>query len=417
MTKPFDWQSFIDDNRPSNHPTASQLQKERQVLFDTRLLPALQTWAMQYRISTIWGSENTTFQKRLDNCALAGATFTLDPSNYSLSWHFASIALWLFALDYYLDYVVVGYLSQQDWPLETKIAYLDDKLAIISSPLYTFGQLTSLDACIAELNADGVSARTLARDCATQEAGVRIPQSTESSSASILQEALNDILHSLFQSLWAFQMMKMNSMATTIAGDVQNGLSDSLQTQVVDTFALTTATHEIAIVMGAMRGEVIACFHFHLQQRQPDLETYLAQSMYSMSLRCVASLPLAFEAANREVWAEWEAATYAGLKVMRLVNDCANILREMAEVKPNSVTISLELLGHAIDPQYTLTSPPLQEAIDSVRNRLNMELVCFNMLIPIDPHEHTALTPLGYSILSCVALVLVLYQHGDFEFV
>src|SRR5712691_3129045 len=69
----FDWQGFLEANRPSDGPQASQLQRDRLKLVD-RLLADLEAWSSQHGIADIWMGDEGTFRKRLSYTAHGCAT-------------------------------------------------------------------------------------------------------------------------------------------------------------------------------------------------------------------------------------------------------------------------------------------------------------------------------------------------------
>jgi hypothetical protein len=372
MKQSFDWQTFVAINTPGALSTARPVQRERQKLLDTSVLPAMQEWSNRYQFEAIWEGHAQPAQKRLYACAFSGVTRTLDPHNFYHAWMLGCFSFWGSVLDHYLDYHLISFVRTQSWSLDQKIAYLNERLAFISAPL---------TAPISLFTQDQSSARSF-------------PDPVKQDSASLLRDALLDLCLSLQRHL-SVQIDERRSF-----------------------FAFTTALGELSQFIGGQQSEVSGTLLYQSTWQHPDdLEVYLTRLRYSIGLRAVAALSLACEAetTNEQDWNRWLPAVESGALVIRLVNDCGGFLREIAEGKPNSVTIALTNLGYLVDARYTLDSTEVVSAMKLVHKRLNTELIRFHTLTSQIVQE-APLTSFGYCILSAVAFITTLYQAGgDYE--
>lgn len=179
-------------------------------------------------------------------------------------------------------------------------------------------------------------------------------------------------------------------------------------------FSVSTFTAETAAVVGAMCWERQQSLRYLASTHRTapfGLDEYLTVSRYSICVRSAGSLALAFEPSPLEAWSRWQRAMDAGARVLRLVNDLANIQKEFEEGKLNAV--SLTLLGLGWDGRTTppADSPLLAEAILQVRKRLAEELDRFSDEV----HELPSEGPLATNVLASVAFTIAMYQHGDYE--
>ena len=351
--------------------------------------------------------------------AFASVCKTYDPSNDTQVWLAARFSLWVWAIDHYIDNELLPFLRNQDCSIEQKIAYLDEQLAILTEPLCSSGLLTYQEAQVSHLKPKHSVTPT-----PTDWEVPRFPPALDhvtltdemvTQHAFYIKEAFRDIYQSLLQhlntlygtdELAGFSLQEVHKHTTEYSSR-SNAISKSL--------ILYTFTLEVLKLVNSMRDEIIASLHFHLNQRIPDLETYLSLSVPSMYLIAAAALAHAFE---RDVltsgsWDRWFPAMLCGSRAIRLVNDYASCLREMEEGKLSSVIIALDFLRYSVNAHYTLSSLKLQEALTVIRDRLSVELTTLESLIPTDQHDGEALNPLSFCILATISYAMSIYQQED----
>ncbi len=179
-------------------------------------------------------------------------------------------------------------------------------------------------------------------------------------------------------------------------------------------FALSTFTSETAAVVGAMAWERRESLRYLASASRAapfGLEEYLAVSRFSICVRAAGALALAFEPAPLVAWSRWQRAMDGGARVLRLVNDLANVQKEFEEGKLNAVSLTLLELGWDGREPPAADSPALAEAKRRVRGRLEEELARFREELLALPQEG----PLAGNVISSVAFTIAMYQEGDYQ--
>ena len=414
MNKDPIWQTILSTNLPSNQPLASQLQKDRWLLLNTQMLPDLHVWASQQKLISIWKDDQPRFRKYVYLCANQGATTVLDFHQYppALEWLSGCFGLWVFALDRYLDHAIMGYLLQQNWSVEEKIAYLDSELAYISEPLYSLGGLTTQQACLAGMpygQLEPSRRRSQWNGADGADYAGQLNDLMENHDTSI-RKALIDI----YQNFLLHARAGKNWLEPLHTNEKDQCLDQSFQHEHNCEFAVTTLTYEIATLLGSMRSEAMANFYFQLHRELPDLETYIDQSTPSIYMKANAALILALGTSEEE-WKRWYPALSVSAKIVRLANDCATYDQDIQEGKVSSITIELAASGNSVSGQVTGTDQQQRtRAVDSIRNRIKRELQRLEEIIPSNQRNESSLSPLGRFILCTLAYCLQVYQSDDY---
>jgi hypothetical protein len=179
-------------------------------------------------------------------------------------------------------------------------------------------------------------------------------------------------------------------------------------------FSLNTFAQETAAVVEVMAWERSQSLLYTASDSRAapfTIEQYLEKALYSICVRAAGSLALIFEQNPREAWARWLQAMNAGARVLRLVNDQANIDKEFAEGKLNAVSLSLLELGWDGRTIPPANDPARLKAVHQVRERLAKELDRFSEESGKLPPDG----PLATNVYASVAFTIAMYQHGDYQ--
>lgn len=353
----FDWQRIVRSSLPGE---ASPEQRSRLAALQ-RLTTDLYAWARAFQLP----------EHRVESSSYTGVVVTDTPTPYKIAWPMSIYTLWLFVFDGYVDRL--SYDSLPDQSPQAKQAYLDERLAPITAPLYSLGGLSD-----AEGQAYGLPPRMLEIPAEPSD------RSDDRWLAYRIGEAFIDLYRKL-EALW-------NSES--------HNATD---------YCLRIFVHETAAVLGGMRGELLQSFAFQADGTQPSLEEYLNHSYITICLRAAASIAIGFEQDPEQVWQPWADAMYPSKKALRICNDLANIDKEIEEGKVNSVTVCMRDRGIPSMQGYTSQSPELLEVKALLRERRDKELKSFAKLMQGLPEG-----PLAYYVRNCSAFTIAMYEHGDY---
>lgn len=355
--KQFDWRKIVLAAMPGD---ASAEQRARRDLL-ARLTDDVEAWAIQFGLPT----------RRVVSSAYTGAVVTPLDAPYAFALGMAQYTLWLFVFDGYAD--TLPYQQILPATPESKIAYLDKRLAKLTWPLYAPGGLSDEQG-----QAYGLWPR------ATQPPQTERDNNEHTHLGTQLGDALLDLYHGL-ERTWNEQGHNATS------------------------FCLDVFVHETAAVLGVMRGESYQSFVYQATGKQPDLDHYLERSKVSICLRAAGAVAVGFEPDPPAVWSAWATAMEPSMRALRIANDLANIDKEREEGKVNSATIMLEQLGYPPMAAYRANGPQLREVATFLRARRDAELTTFAHQI-----ADFADGPLGYYVRNCSAFTLAMYEEGDY---
>lgn len=351
----FDWQSIAQQNKPG---TDTQEQRERLEELET-LTKSITSWANYYGLPT----------KRVRVSAYTGIYNSPLTVQHELAVITAKYTLWLFVLDDYidrLDYTQFGFNSVAD-----KMRYLDSGLTKLTEPLYKKGNL--VDSQLSEYGLE------------------KWPTSIETDTTTPRQNDADKALGAALENIY-------------------DDLLTNWNTHQESQFNLANFTTETACVVAAMRGEMKQSFIFQATGQLPeDLTDYLRQSKYSICLRAAGSIAVGFDQNSALVWKQAISTMEPGAKVLRLVNDLANITKEIQEQKINGVSIGLVKLGYQVFGAYQKDSKEIQAASQIVLDRIETEMDIFTeKFIQLPPSY------LQFYLCNSMAFTIAMYEAGDY---
>lgn len=353
----FNWPEIVKRSLPGDGSPEQQSRLEAL----QRLTADLYGWARAFQLP----------ERRVESSSYTGVVVTDTPTPYKIAWPMSIYTLWLFVFDGYVDNL--PYDSLPDQSPRAKQAYLDERLAAITAPLYTIGGLSD-----AEGQAHGLPPRT-----------VEIPaEPSDRNDDRWLAYRIGDSLIDLYRTLEEL-WNKENHQATD--------------------YCLRIFVHETAAVLGGMRGELLQSFAFQADGSQPSLEDYLNLSYITICLRAAAAITIGFEENPQAVWQPWADAMYPSKKALRICNDLANIDKEIEEGKVNSVTVCMRDRGFPSMQGYNAQSPEVLEVKAFLRARRDKELKQFAQQMQGLPEG-----PVAYYVRNCSAFTIAMYEHGDY---
>jgi hypothetical protein len=404
MGQTFDWQTFMDTHSPSHLPTSSQVQKDRQILLDSLLLPDLHAWVGQQKLQVCWRGNMAGFSKYLQVAALATALQTLNTHEYCCHTTCRTrYAFWFATLDQYVDHYLLSFLLRQDWDIDQKMAYLDSRLAFICEPFVTLGNLTSQQVQESRLSCDIMTEKTFPVSDVLHPTDHIKDTLSNDNVALLLKNAWTDIYDNLKVHLLTCRGKEEHVHSATDRAEYS--AFHASEQDVNPHFFLSKFVHETAIGIGALRDEIIYTLRFHLKQEKLDFEDVLARSTHTVIFAAFIALALLLDPATAcsEDWERWLPIAKQGAKVFRLANDCADVPRDLAERQMTCVTVLLSSFEGAATSSSPGDSQEVQTAIDLVRQRRVKELFHYNDLINNIIDNKCSFTTLDENILHIIS--------------
>ena len=348
----FNWPEIVAQAKPGSGSAARQ-----QLLLN--LVTDLSQWADHYQLT----------EPRRQVSAYTAAVIIPPDGSVEMGQLIARYIMWVFDLDGFIDRLDFARLKLDTAP--AKLAYLDRQLSHILKPLYQAGYLK-----IEQTESWGLPGE------------VALPDELPELEAPALRLSL--ALADLCQKLAAGQIPQ---------------------------FGVANFNEQVARMSGAMRRELAQSFGYQESgsiKELPNLESYLANSKFSIAVSSVEAIAACYEKAPQTAWQSCAGVLDSGAKVIRLANDLGNYWSELAERKINSLTVALAELGFAPMGDYQEGSPEVAQARQSVGGWLQAELKLFAEGLSDLAQAQNQEGPLLYSLQNTVAFALAMFEKGDY---